>query len=374
MRLLLFLILSFVLGTTAFAQQENPLTGIGIENNEIVGKVFKHTPKFILPIPSISSAYELNIVFKTHGTKEWQQRRRFPVLGVAFTYTNYGIDSIYGRGFGIIPNFQIPLVTGKKLEWTLRMGFGLGYLTKKYERAPGYDTLNDAIGSNINNFTLIMTDLRYHLNRDWDIQLGGNFSHMSNASFKQPNLGINMYGAHIGFRYFPEGSNPQHTMRTLKPLKDRWLFQVRTSLAMDGYGSSNGPAFPVYLADAYVSTRWLSKNKAFVGIDYAYYTDIYAFLRNNEILPGQEAKNSYKSAVFAGNEFLMGRVGLVLQLGYYIKNAYLRAPQPYYEKIGANLYLVKREQGPLKELFLSAMLKAHSTIAELAQLGLGFGF
>lgn len=373
MRCTLLLVLLLTCCRAAYAQ-ESPWTGVGIENNEIVGKVFKHTPKFILPIPSVSTAAELNIVFKTHGTKEWQQRRRFPVLGIAFTYTNYGIDSIYGRGFGIIPNFEIPIVTGKRLEWTLRLGFGLGYLTKRYERAPVLDTLNDAIGSHINNFTTFTTDLRYHLNKYWDIQLGANFSHMSDASFRQPNLGINMYGAHIGFRYFPEGSNPKHTLRELKPLKNRWLFEARASLAMQSYGAPGGPLFPIYLTEAFVSKRWLSKNKVYAGFDYTYYTSIYAFLRNNEILPGQEAQNSYKAAVFLGNEFLMGHFGLVLQLGYYVKNAYLHAPAPYYEKIGVNYYLLQQEHGVLKELYLSVLLKAHSTVAELVSGGIGVGF
>ncbi len=369
--------LLFILSVTCIAAQaqvENAWTGIGIENNEMVGKVFKHTPKFRLPIPEVSSAYELNVVFKTHGTKEWQQRRRFPVLGVGLMYTDYGLNSIYGKAYGVYPNFQIPLVTGRRLEWTLRMGFGLGYATKFFERAPVYDTLNNAIGSHINNFTLFTTDLRYHLNTKWDVQLGANFSHMSNASFTQPNLGINMYGAHVGVRYFPDGMNPKHTMRDLKPLKNRWLIEGRLGLAIDGYAAPGGPAFPVYLADVYLSKRWLGKNKFFAGVDYSYHTAIYAFLRNNEILPGQEAQNSYKSAVFVGNEFLMGRFGLILQLGYYLKNAYLHPPQPYYEKIGTHFYLVQQEHGVMKELFLLALLKVHATEAELVEGGIGIGF
>lgn len=371
---LLFFLFVIAWQRKVFAQNKQPWTGFGIEANMLYGKVFKHTPKFKLPIPDHSTAFDLNFTLQTYGKKDWEQRRHFPMVGVGITYTNYGIDSIYGRCIGIYPNLQLPIVRGNKLEWTVRIGMGMGYITRDYQRAPVWDTLNNAIGSKIDNFTIFMTDLRYHVNEHLDIQLGGNFTHVSNASFQQPNLGINMYGAHIGIRYFPVTSKPEPIMRDLEPLKSRWLTQVRAGLAFDGYAAPNGPVYPVYMASLFESIRWHSNNKVFVGIDYSYHTAIYAFLRNNEVGVGSEAQHSWKSAVFAGNEFLFGRVGLVLQLGYYIKEAYLKADVPYYEKLGGNLYLVQKEKGALKELCLSAFLKAHQTDAELVEFGIGAGF
>jgi hypothetical protein len=142
------------------------------------------------------------------------------------------------------------------------------------------------------------------------------------------------------------------------------------------YVSANapgGPLYPVYVGTGYVSRRWLSKNKMFAGMDYSYHKDIYSFLRNNGFYPGTEAQHSYKSAVIIGNEFLLGRVGAVLQVGVYIKQAALKQ-DPYYEKIGGNYYLVKKERGPVKELFLSAFLKTHKIVAEFGEVGIGVGF
>ena len=108
-------------------------------------------------------------------------------------------------------------------------------------------------------------------------------------------------------------------------------------------------------------------------MDYSYHTDVYAFLRNNEIEPGREKNHSYKSAVFIGNEFMLGRVGAVLQVGVYTHQAYLRQ-DAYYEKIGGNYYIVQKEHGPIKEFFVSAFLKTHKIIAELGEIGMGVGF
>ncbi len=359
--------------SAAVAQSSRPLTGFGIEANVFEGKVLKHTEKFHLPIPELSTGVDLNLQWKTHGRKEWQQRRRFPLVGLGFTYTNYGIDSVYGRCLSIYPNIQIQLLCWKNLEWTMRLGNGIAYVTGKYSRFP-FDTLNNAIGSHINDYPSFNTDIRYHINRHWDVQVGGNFTHISDASYHQPNLGINLYGLHAGIKYFPVSSSPECIKREIKHLPDRWLVQLRVSAALTGSNAPLGPVYPIYLATGYVSKRWISKNKAFVGVDYSYHTNIYTYLRNNEgFVPlGKESQYAYKSAVFLGNEFMLGRLGVVLQLGFYIHQAF-QTQGKVYQKLGGNYYLVQREKGPLKEMFLCGYLKTHLGTAELAEFGIGFG-
>ncbi|MEI8279009.1 MAG: acyloxyacyl hydrolase [Bacteroidota bacterium] len=359
--------------STVHAQEQIPWSGFGIETNMMAGKILKHSTKFKGPIPPVSTALDINFFQQTYGRKYWHQRRKFPIVGVGITYTNYGNNAVYGYALGLYPSLQLPLITGKNFEWTARAGFGIGYISHHYERAPVWDTLNNAIGSHINNFSLFTTDLRYHVNSHWDIQAGLNFSHISNAALKVPNLGINMYGAHIGLRYFPVNSRPQKILSKSEPLPNRWLVQSRLGIAMNQGGSSGGPMYRSYLASLYASKRWKSKNKVFGGIDYSYHEKVYAFLQNNEIYPGDEAAHSWKSAVFVGNEYLLGRVGIVFQLGVYLHQAYLTV-DPYYEKLGGNVYLVQKEKGPLKELFLSVLLKTHKTVAELTEVGIGVGF
>jgi len=371
----LFFIFYFLLTTTCIAQDTKPWEGFGIEVNAFEGRVIKHNAKFELPLPSLTTGLDVNFQYKTYGKKEWEQRRRYPIIGVGIAYTNYGIDSVYGRLFSIYPNLVIPLITGRKLEWTLRIGDGIAYATRDYSRIHPFDTINNAIGSKINDYGSFMMDLRYHVNTHWDVQVGANFSHYSNASFQQPNLGVNLFGAHVGVKYFPVSSEPKHIVRDLKPLKNRWLFQFRLTMAYDEANAPLGPLYPAYLATGYVSKRWLSKNKFIGGFDYSYHTLIYSFLRNNIgfVTPGTEAQHSYKTAVFAGNEFLLGRVGIVLQAGYYLHQAF-QTQGKVYEKIGGNVYLVQKEHGLIKEFFLCTYLKTHLSVAELVEFGFGMGF
>src|SRR5690606_1337990 len=142
--MLKFLLPLFLGAGSAFAQNK-PWAGFGIEANLIGGKIFNHTKNFRAPVPDFSGAVELNFVQQTDGKNEWEQRRHFPLVGAGVAYTDYGIDSILGKCFSVYPFLQLPILKAKHIEWTFRAGFGIGYVTKHYKRAPEWDTINNAI-------------------------------------------------------------------------------------------------------------------------------------------------------------------------------------------------------------------------------------
>lgn len=369
--LALFLLLAGSGGISDARAQAVP--GFGVEGNLLGGRIFKHTSRFRGPIPAISGGLDLNFLWKTRGSATWQHRRHFPTVGIGVTYTYYD-GALYGQSVGFYPNIELPLIRRRNWEWTIRFGMGLGYISKHYTAyAPDYDTLNNAMGGHINNFSLLASDVRWHLNKHWDIQGGINFTHMSSAKFRLPNLGINLFAAHFGFRYFPNTSRPKIPDVRVAPLRNRWLVQMRQGIAMSTGESIGSAATPVYLSSLFVSKRYWSKNKVYLGIDYSYHESLYDFQRLQGINPGNEKKHAWKSGFYAGHEFLYGRVGLVTQIGFYIHQAILPSPI-LYEKLGMNWYLRQREQGAIKECFISTLLKTHYATAELAELGFGIGF
>ncbi len=370
-RVTVFLLCCSFLSISSFAQ--NKWAGYGLETNYYSGKILRHSPKFPTILPKSVNSVELNMVYQTYGTQDWHSRRGYPLLGFGFTYSDYGIDSIYGKCISIYPNLEIPLIRKNKFEWVIRAGFGLGFMTKRYERYPTFDTINTAIGSRMNNYSIFTTDLRYRVNKHLDVQVGGNFSHVSNAAFRTPNLGINTYGAHVGIRYFPVNAQPERVQQESPKLPNRWLAQLRVGLSAREEVAPDGPFYPVYLITAFASKRYWSKNKLLIGADYSYHTNVEAFLKNNEIDPGSEKANSWTSSLFVGNEFLIGRAGIMLQLGVYLKRTPVTAAA-IYQKLGGNYYLIQREEGLLKELCGYIYLKTHTSEAELVEVGFGFGF
>jgi hypothetical protein len=367
----ILLLCLFVTGSL-YAQDEKPLCGFGVESNILGGRVVKHTTKFHAPIPPLSAALDVNFVWQTYGRKEWHQMRNYPLVGLGITYSDYGNDAVYGRCVGLYPNLQIGIIRREKFEWTLRIGDGIGYVTKKYQSIPPYDTLNNAIGSTLNDFAIFLMDFRYKVDDHWNVQAGANFTHISNADFHQPNLGVNMGGAHFGVRYYPVTCKPKHIVKELPKLKNRWLAQVRIGTGFKEARAKGNPILPTYIGSAYASRRWQGKNKFFIGADYAYHKDVYAFLKNYGVDYGTEKAHSWDGAIFAGNEFLVGRVGIVGQVGCYYRQTFLKF-DPVYEKLGGNFYFLRTEHGVLKELFITAMLVTHGATAEYAEFGIGVG-
>lgn len=373
--LLLFIcgVLSAAAQQSDSSQENNRWTGRGIEVNSLGGRILKHSKSFTAPIPPLSTVLEANLLWQTYGKKDWHQRRRYPMVGLGMTFTDYGYSNIFGYCVGLYPNIEIPIVRYKNFEWTFRIGNGISYVTKKHQEGPEGDTINNAISTHINDFGIFMTDLRYRVNKHWDVQAGANFTHISNGLYSEPNLGINMYGMHVGLRYFPVNSRPAVVAREVPQLKSRWLLQMRAGIAFNQSRSPGNPELPDYLGSLYASKRWKSKNKLFFGTDFSYHESNYQALRYWQIYKGQEWDQSWYGAFFAGNEFLVGRVGIMLQVGYYYHQIYLKQ-DPIYEKLGGNLYLVQREKGFMKELFISAFLKTHRMTAELIEFGVGAGF
>lgn len=346
--------------------------GMGVEMQLLGGRVFKHEAKFTLPIPALTTGVDVNLIWHTYGRKEWEQRRHYPRIGIAITGLHYGNDAVYGNLIGIYPNLTLPLITNNNTEWTLRIGNGVGYVNREYSRTAPVNTVNVAIGSKINDLIVVSSSIGYRVNDHWTLKAGGFVTHISNGSVRKPNLGVNVAGLSVGAAYYPVTSRPVKIVRELPKLPARYLIQLRYGMSLVSSNTAGGPLYPVYIGTGYVSRRWRSHNKVFAGVDYSYHTNINAHLRNNNLAVGREAKESYKSAVVVGNEYLMGRVGIMLQAGVYLKHSYMRK-EDVYQKVTGTYYCIKREHGTLKELFVYTSLKAHLNVAEMGEMGIGVG-
>jgi hypothetical protein len=355
------------------AQDSTQHKGFGVEANFLAGRIVRHSASFTAPVPRVSVALDVNFIWQSCGKREWNQRRNFPVTGIGFIFTDYRSKNIFGRCIGAYPNLQVPIARNKDVEWTCRLGIGLAYVTKKYGLYPDYDTLNTAVSTNLNAFPVFMTDLRYHVNTHWDIQGGANFTHISNALYREPNLGVNMVGAHLGARYFLYSSKPCKIIRDLPPLSNRWLVDVRGAISHKQARAAGNPVKAAYIGAVSVSRRWRGTNKVFAGVDAAYHKDVYAFLINYGVDYGVEKQNSWDGGVFIGNEFMVGRVGILGIVGVYYNQTFLDF-DPIYEKLGVKYYILNKERGFAKELYLSAMLNTHGVVAEYAEFGVGVAF
>ncbi len=372
MKQLSFVLICLFLSSAVKAQEDHPLDGYGIGANVLAGKILKHNYIFP-PVPNASGGIDISILKNTDGSKEWQQRRNYPQIGLGLTYVNYGNNAIYGQCFGAYPVIPIKIISGKKVEWTAKVGIGVGYMTRRYERFPTWDTINNLIGSHMNNFSIAAMDVRYNVNNNLSLQLGFTFIHVSNGGMRMPNLGLNLATGHIGIRYFPGNATPKRIVNDLPALKNRWLIQARMGMGFAEIGTTDGPMYPIYLSSLFVSKRYGSRNKVFAGLDHTYYGSLHAFLRNIEAYAGEEYKYCQQASVIVGNEFLIGRFGIVMQVGFPFIKTMRENDGIYFPKFGYNFYLLKEECGPIKELTLHSYIKANRFEADVFEFGVGVG-
>lgn len=371
---LIYFLLFLLFSTICLGQDTTGMGGIGYETNIACGKIIKHSEKFTAPVPDFSYSLDLNLVFKSTGRKPWHIQCGYPVTGIGVLLTDYNSRNIFGKSAGIYPNIQVPLISGKNMEWTVRFGLGAAYVSKKYQKYPNFDTINTAVSTNINALAVFVSDLRYRISKNWDLQAGFSFSHISNALYREPNLGVNMCGFHLGARYFPKAH-----MKKIQPclantfLRNRVLVDVRGGIAHKEARAAGSPVKPAYIGAVSVSKRMWCRNKFIVGADIAYHKEVYAFLINYGVEYGREKQNSWDGGVFIGDEYLIGRVGLIAMVGVYYRQTFLDF-DPIYQKMGAKYYLLNKEKGLAKEVFLSALLNTHGVVAEYAEFGLGVAF
>ncbi|MBL7772218.1 MAG: acyloxyacyl hydrolase [Chitinophagaceae bacterium] len=355
------------LGKYLTAQTKNINFGV----NMLSGRMLKHTSKITIPTPLAQQAVELSYRKQTQGNKVWQQKFGYPEIALNLLMASNGRSEL-GYTFGLYPSIQFSLFKRRNTNLFGKIGGGIGYVTRFWDRIPEADTLNNIIGGRINNVSMFQLGVRYYINQHWSLQTGFDFYHASNASARQPNFGINTYGFFLGSSYHPKGyKHPfEHVQEDASLNKLR--FGLRLSFAMSEDKIPNGPMYPSYHFSGFVQKFYRNKSYLTFGADASYYEKLYALFTMNGMYKNEEKQHAWRYSIYAGHEFLFGKIGFPLHLGFYL-NRPIEGPR-FYQKLGMNYHFYQRRSSFIKDIFVSAILKTHLVQAEQAEFGFGFFF
>lgn len=153
---------------------------------------------------------------QTDGSKDWHAYYNFPKQGVGVQYIQLGNRKTLGDAIGAYYFFELTLLKDGLVEFPIRFGGGLGYLTKTYQRKENYK--NHSIGSHFNAMYTNYLGMRFNINKHIAITTYAGFTHFSNAGLKLPNRGVNFLNAGIDMTL---RLNPD-TSENLKHKKLRW--------------------------------------------------------------------------------------------------------------------------------------------------------
>ncbi len=167
------------------------------------GFVFAHTED-AQNMQAHTMGFELQLGKTAISNRKWTDGYRNPKTGINFLYMNLGQPELTGNVFAIIPNFETTLSKSPKHEISMRIGTGLGYLTRRFD--PFTNRRNLSIGSHMNGAMQIFFLYNWQLEK-MRLNAGLGLTHFSNASVNVPNLGVNMPSIYLGAHYFLNDRN-----------------------------------------------------------------------------------------------------------------------------------------------------------------------
>ena len=361
------------------------------EHNVLVGSQLGNVLDIYSGFPQSKGGWGIDAAWTRRGdtTNIWEGLWNFPESGLVFSYTDFGNDDTLGSSFGLMYRFQLFQQLGRRWFLTEGMDLGAAAYTKPYHitENPG----NIAIGARFSALVRFSVSLRFALSRRWHIYTGFTFHHASNGHTGLPNVGINIPMLNFGLLYyFKTDDGWSKATKKILDFNRKMQMNMRLAYGINRFGSetgpSNGPYYSIYLVSVYADKRVSAINRIQFGLD-AYYNSGYReYLESQrppELSPG--FANASVITIWVGNEFLIGRLGLIFQIGYGLYNPFLK----YYVKqdesisnakayiptrIGAQYYLKDHFHGAKQNAFLGLYVKANMGQADFLEFSIGVKF
>jgi hypothetical protein len=317
-------------------------------------------------------AVEISAWKSCTGFKPWHKQFRDPQIGAALMIIPLGNPEELGTAIGLYPYLNFPLVHGrKKFSLNFRWGWGLGWVTKKFDRIENHK--NIAIGSHLNAVVSFRLNTMWQVSERLYVETGLGFTHFSNGAMTLPNLGLNIPMLNVGVHYKVKTLNcarkknesPGKIACTDSLVCNRkWHLAVVLAAGSNQIAPIGGSRFGLVTVQSSYMKNTSAKHRFGGGIDLMYSQA----LRHAQIIdsiPVTVLENIQVGVKFS-HELVLGRVSFPMEAGVYAYTKY-KGNVPIYTRLGVR-YLVT------DHLLLHFSLKTHFAKAEYLDAGFGWRF
>lgn len=342
---------------------------------------------------------ELAVEFGGDRSKLYQRQYDNPDFGVALQFLDLGQSQLLGQMVAVYPYINIPLIKNEHLSFNTKLGFGLAYCTKPFDRKhyipmgeekDDYAFYNFAIGSYVNAAITIGLNVEVPIRKHLSFSAGIMCNHFSDGSFRQPNAGLNILNASVGLKYIP--MYRERSIRdTLPAIGKRFFGEIMVSGGFKQRYYRDTRLYPIGSINIAAYYKTCNVHRVGLGID-TYYSGIYTndptdSKRTN--ITTNELKNKMRLGIDIANDLLIGRFIASLQLGMYIYDP-IKNFEPYEvesrRKKGLIYpYDIKVEDGwcyfrvaakykITSYLLANVSVKTHLQKSEFIEFGLGYTF
>jgi hypothetical protein len=326
------------------------------------GFIFAHSEAVENTAGSNPYGLEIELIKQKVDVSTFQLCNCYPVKGWSFSYFNFD-NAVLGNGFTAAYFLEPAYRLSSKTQFRFRGSAGFSYLTNPYH--PLHNPDNMSYSSILSGFLQLGAGVSYQVSRQWLIQIGGQYQHVSNGGLKEPNKGINWPTASAGVTYFNRPYNLPSYRRSL----DRTLAQrkpyVEAGLFFSAkQGSQPGgrtPRTPLLGLLAQVEKPVSGTNALNTGLE-VYYDNALKQSLHRDSIDGSPLRVGF----LAGHNFLLGKFLFSQQLGVYL---FKRAP--YYDRI-YHRWTMRYQIN--KHWIAGIGLNAHRHIADFIDLRLMYKF
>ena len=307
---------------------------------------------------------ELNYVFRTDGCRPWQQIHKYPEIGVCALHMYLANPQQLGNMEALYPyiNFRLNKPS-RKISLNLRLGEGLAYLTKAFDRIENHQ--NVAIGSHLNGFVNIRLNSTVMLFESWRLDAGVGLTHASNGAISTPNLGINLATIDLGLGYVFGNKVCAYKKDTILPPDKSWKPSIIAIMGMKELENPGGPEYLVYGIQANLYRTLNYKNSLGGGIEISYNNATKQVWANDSVF-NPSATDILQAGVKISYAFNINKLSVPVDFGmYFFKKQEFNGP--FFHRIGFR-YLVT------KHIITNVTLLTHWAKADYFEWGIGYQF
>ncbi len=297
-----------------------------------ISRLAVHSPKLKFVPAGFGGAIDFSISKNIKGNDYWQRIYHYPLYGVIFKYMHLGAPrESLGYALVISPFYEFTIHTNKYYSSHFVVCSGLSYNSKKYD--PLYNPLQNAISTSWNNHTSFEWKLKFNASKRFNLYTGISLTHISNGSFKSPNLGLNYINLLVSIQH--KGIIHREEKDIVIPRLKKNLFSANYGIAFREHKIPGGPKFKVYNLNVEYGRMYSAYKFIKFGFDMEQHTLSAYFAERSEVKSNIKMgfNLSLRMHVFAGHEWELGRTNLETRIGYQMLNNILLEGVPLYAKM-----------------------------------------
>lgn len=358
---------------------------------------------------------EFCVELPSWGAYPWQQYWGHPTLGVGAVALDFGNSKVMGQAFALYPYFLIHIVDRPHFALNYKAGFGVSFFTKNFYRCDtvpahfGDAGTNTLIGSVVNFYITTGFDFSFYIKKGFSINFDLGYTHAGNGSVIQPNYGINMLYASVGANYLMEkcvSCRKSKPRRSFDGLPYEWSVDMAAAAGVRQLYYRDRTFHPIaslHVGATYNVCDWYAVGGGFdVFYDGVFnrqgVTPDMTQARREEqtantrfmryLITDDRAVNKFKVGMSVNNRFMIGRVTVLLDWGFYLfdplRNSYVTEHPKYGRKRpffysynienedGWNYFRLGARCRVWDNVFVQVSVKTHLHKAEMIEWGVGY--